>query len=335
MKPMGLASAAVTLRPNHSRRASVADKEPCGGVPDGAGAAAIGRVLMWLACLLAVPAAWAQGTSTLLETTASQVSAGNHTCALTAAGGVQCWGPNGEGQLGDGTLTNRFVPVSVSGLDSGVVAVSNGLLHTCAVTTSGQALCWGYNGDGELGDGTRTRRTTPVAVNGVSGVVAIATGQWHSCALTTAGKIWCWGAWYSNAADPEMVNGVPDGVIAIAAGAYFTCALTTVGGVWCWGGNADEGQLGNGSRLASRVPVAVSGLAGVVAIATGATHACAVDANGSAWCWGRNNSGQLGNGSRVGSLVPISVAGLQPDMTAIAAGDAHTCAVTRAAAVKC
>ena len=118
-----------------------------------------------------------------------------HSCALTASGGVRCWGHNVYGQLGNGTTTDRSVAADVTGLTGGIVAFAGGSEHSCALTTSGAVKCWGLNSDGQLGDGSYYTRRIPAGVSGLgSGINGIAAGNWHSCALTAGGGVKCWGA---------------------------------------------------------------------------------------------------------------------------------------------
>src|SRR6266542_3091727 len=127
---------------------------------------------------------------------ATAIAAGYaHTCALTSAGAVKCWGSNDPGQLGDGTTIRRLTPVGVSGLAGSVAGIAAGEAHSCALTSAGAVKCWGYNGYGQLGDGTTTDRHAPVAVSGLAaGVRAITAGGYgHTCALTSAGEVKCWG----------------------------------------------------------------------------------------------------------------------------------------------
>lgn len=131
---------------------------------------------------------WPQGNSA--------ISAGEgHTCALTSAGGVKCWGFNGYGQLGTGTWDDTLSPQDVVGLSNGVIALSAGADHTCALTSAGGVKCWGYNELGQLGSGTENYALSPQDVVGLSSgvVVALSAGYYHTCALTSAGGVKCWG----------------------------------------------------------------------------------------------------------------------------------------------
>src|SRR6266545_2585131 len=238
---------------------------------------------------------------------ATAVAAGAvHSCALTSAGGVKCWGFNGHDELGDGggTSRNSSTPVDVSGLRAGVAAIAAGIRHSCALTSAGGMKCWGNNRSGAVGDGTTTDRWTPVDVSGLSsGVTAIAAGGVRSCALTSAGGIKCWGGYPDPAgvrSTPVDVSGVSGGVTAITVG----CALTSGGRVQCWG-----------SDLAA---VDVPGLSsGVTAIAGGLLHGCALTSAGGVKCWGSNDRGQLGDGTTVDRSTPVDVVGLSSGVASI------------------
>jgi alpha-tubulin suppressor-like RCC1 family protein len=274
------------------------------------------------------------------------VAAGSsHTCALLEGGGVKCWGANGNGQLGDGTTTGRLTPVDVSGLSAGALAVAAGEDHTCAVTEGGGVKCWGANGAGQLGDGTRDDRWTPVAVSGLaSGMSAVSASSDHTCALTIEGGVKCWGAngygqlgdgTTTNRLTPVDVLGLSSGVLAVAAGGNHTCVVTESGGVKCWGYNG-YGQLGDGTSTDHTTPVDVSGLSsGAQSIAAGDRHSCTHLEDGGVRCWGSNGSGQLGDGTLTGRPTPVDVSGLSSGVSAIAAGDSHSCAVTARGGVRC
>jgi alpha-tubulin suppressor-like RCC1 family protein len=270
---------------------------------------------------------------------------GSHSCALTTAGGVKCWGWNLHGQLGDGSTSSRYTPVNVSGLATGVQAIALGEYHTCALTTAGGVKCWGRNNYGQLGDGSTNTGTTAVDATGLStGLQAIALGSVHSCALTTAGGVKCWGngGWgqlgdgsYTNRTTAVDVTGLATGVQAIALGSLHSCALTTAGGVKCWGYNF-FGQLGDGSNFDRFLPENTSGLSsGIQALSLGQLHSCALTTSGGVKCWGYNYYGRLGDGSTSDRSTPVDTLGLLSGIQAISLGNNHSCALTSSGGVKC
>jgi alpha-tubulin suppressor-like RCC1 family protein len=278
-------------------------------------------------------------------TIAAMAAGFGHTCALTTAGAVLCWGANQSGELGDSGQTDRPIPAAVSRLSSGVTAIAAGQHHSCALTTGGGVLCWGANSVGQLGDGTIGNRSTPVAVIGLSsGVTAIAAGNFHTCALTAGGSVLCWGFnSFGQLGDgtttirttPVPVSDLSSGATAIAAGQFHTCAAMATGGVRCWGDNSAS-QLGDGTTTQRLTPVAVSGLSsGVTAIALGFYHTCALTAAGGVLCWGDNGNGELGDGTTTPSATPVAVSGLSSGVATIAAGYTDACALTAAGGVLC
>lgn len=268
-----------------------------------------------------------------------------HTCVLTTTGAVVCWGFNGSRQLGDGSRIASNVPIQVQGLNNEVSSIGTGADHSCALTATGSALCWGDNNSGQLGNGSTLDSSVPITVSGLySGITTISAGGEHTCVLTTQGGILCWGqngnGQLGNGSNvtspiPVEVSSMSSGANALSTGGNHTCVLTVPDSVKCWGANS-FGQLGNGSTVDSNVPVEVSGInSGVSAIAAGNDHTCALLVTGGIVCWGNNNNGQLGNSTNSNSSIAVPVSGLSSGVSAISAGNHHTCALTTTGAVWC
>ncbi len=257
-----------------------------------------------------------------------QVSAGQyHTCAVTTADVAFCWGWNHDGQLGDGSdFGRRARPVQVAGTWR-FSQVDAGALHTCGVTKTERAYCWGNGAYGQLGNGTLGDRRTPRLVSGGLRFRVVDAGgeggasDYHSCGVTTDNRAFGWGG--------NMRGQLGDGTTtqrllpaAVAGGIQFrnvspasdhTCGVSTGNAGYCWGYNY-FGALGDGSPLGDAAPsrlspYPVTGGHQFATVTTGNAHSCGVTTAGQGHCWGGNNAGQLGDGTQVTTSTPSAVVG--------------------------
>lgn len=293
----------------------------------------------------------AAGTGTAGDTVAVRVrirfvtlSAGaEHTCGITTQGALYCWGWNREGRLGTGTIEPVVTPVRTVA-PARFSQVSAGWELTCGLSVSG-ALCWGSNRSGQLGSAAKADALAPVPVANDPSLIAIATHTTHSCGLADRDRqAWCWGAGWTGQRGAGDSSGGPARPIAgdfrfraLDVGWLFSCGVTTAGEAVCWGTN-DAGQLGRpdapdscvwpdgSSHACATEPIAVASTLRFDSVAVGTDHACALAADGSAHCWGRNDAGQLGDGTTDGARAPRPVAAATP-FTLVTAGDRHTCAL--------
>jgi len=292
-------------------------------------------------------------TQVLQLTNAIAVAAGaSHTCALTSAGVVKCWGSNAEGQLGAGPgISAAGIPVDVPNL-SAVTGITAGAAHTCARLSNGTVQCWGRNTNRQLGvNSTAAAEFSPAPVANLADAITVSAGGAHTCALRVGGAVVCWGA--NNQAqlgidgNPDQPNPVAitaplDGnavFTAISSGGEFTCGRRANGGVFCWGDN-DFGQFGNRtiSSQRSRPEQVLLRVGGVepslgLMVSTGFRHACAiVPGSEGLQCWGANASGQAGVGI---SAFQNFTSSLDTEPLEVATGNAHTCVLASRDVVKC
>ncbi len=234
-----------------------------------------------------------------------------HSCAIDDLGRAWCWGSGQYGKLGNGAWNDAMVPTAVTMPSGGITFsfITAGEGHTCAISQTGAAYCWGLNTNGQLGNNATSNSLIPTGVS-ASGVefTVLHAGFHTTCGVASSGAGYCWGrndvgqVGDGSTVEAHVPTAVsrPGGVSFMSVSVYgvHACATTTAGALYCWGGN-DHGQLGR-AGAESAIPVLVNLPPGALAVDTGLTFTCAITSPGRLWCWGYNDFGQLGGGTALG-----------------------------------
>ena len=252
-----------------------------------------------------------------------------HACALRRGGTVACWGENDDGQLGDGTTTDRVSAADVPGVTM-AVQVAAGSAHTCALQRDGKVRCWGSNEGDVLGVKGGQPQTTPAVVRGVGDVDLLAAGGQFMCGRRRGGAVRCWGSNregelghgdVAGGAGRDVV-GIGGAVVELVAGSGHACVRRADGQVLCWGSD-DDGELASGAtRQKWAVPRDIEGVRDAVEVVAGEGRTCVRRPGGQVVCWG------------LYSGAAATVAGIA-DATGLAQGGQYMCAWRRGGQLAC
>jgi rubredoxin len=260
-----------------------------------------------------------------------------HSAAIKTDGTLWCWGDNYFGQLGNNTITHRSSPVQTVAAGTNWKQVAGGEVHSAAIKTDGTLWCWGYNYYGQLGNNTRTHRSSPVqTVAAGTNWKQVSAGRNYTAAVKTDGTLWCWGENYQGQLGDgtDICKSSPIQTLAggtnwkqVSCGGFHTAAIKTDGTLWLWGYNI-RGQLGTNSTSYYFSPVqTISGGTNWKQVSCGATHTAAIKTDGTLWLWGTNSSGQLGDDTTTHKSSPVQTIAGGTDWKQVGCGASHTAAI--------
>src|SRR6266571_2655245 len=256
-------------------------------------------------------------------------------CGVGTDSVASCWGSYGFG-WGEDSAAQPTVTAPAA-LAGGIrfIAIQSADAFGCGLAADSTAWCWGWAGNGRLGNPAIPEFTythAPVAVQTTMRFVSISATARHTCALGTDSAAYCWGAWSTSpVAKSPLQFSAPSPFVEVSAGDHFTCGVTADSSAYCWGYNYN-GVLGTGDSTSRSTPALVAGGLKWVSVSAGATVACGLVAGGEAYCWGGRSDGPvlLGTDSVNQSPVPVPVK-TSVQFTQLATGGEganHTCGLT-------
>jgi len=282
----------------------------------------------------------------------NELTLGNfHSIAITSNERLFVWGANDVGQLGNGSVSNKYSPVEL--LES-YQKLSHGEKHTIALNDQGQIFSWGNNDYGQLGDTTYVTRSQAVQITSYFGlengevIIDVIAGRNYSIAITSNNRIFAWGENFegiissSRSSTPIDVTTFFDFLNAdetikeLFFGDYHAFGVTSNDRIFAWGHN-NQGQLGDGTIIAANNPIVLSlqlsENESIVDFALGQFHTIARSSNNRIFAWGLNTSGQIGNGTTVRPEQIVEITdnfNLETDeiIIKIVAGKDHSHAIT-------
>jgi len=271
------------------------------------------------------------------ETITSASLGSNHSSAISSEGRIFIWGSNAFGQIGDGTTTDRYIPIEITGnfsLNVGetITGVSLGSNHSSAITSEGKIFIWGFNSDGQLGDGTTTNRDTPTEITSnftlYTGetITTVSLGYAHSSAITSEGRIFTWGAnangelgdgTIANRYTPTEITSdfslsIEEIITSVSLGINHSAAITSEGRIFAWGYNGN-GQIGDGTTTNRYTPTEITSNLSlnteeiITKVSIGSNHSSAITSEGRIFTWGYNGNGQIGDGTTTNRYTPTEI----------------------------
>ena len=286
-----------------------------------------------------------------------------HSAALTSDGRIFTWGSNSDGELGDGTTTDRYIPTEITSQfnlneEETITEITLGGYHSSAITTEGRVFTWGWNRYGQLGDGTTTSRITPTEITSQFNlsvgetITKIALGNYSSSAITTDGRVFTWGdntegqlgdgtttvRYIPTEITSQFNLSVGETITQIILGGFHSSAITSEDRVFTWGRN-NSGQLGDGTTTSRYIPTEITSQFNlneeeiIRTIYLNGSHSSAITSEDRVFMWGWNAYGQLGDGTMTNRYIPTEVTSQfnfseEETITQISLGACHSLAIT-------